>query len=163
MKLHFTRSSDVFLRWGWKSFWFCVRRSVFGILLLLYCWVLTEKPVVSQLVKGFPAFHGTQGLVITTDRRRNQSWARWIHSPFSHPISLRSALILSSHLKLGLPRGLFPFDFLTEILCFFPVKCIHQMNQVDCVRIYRESCTDSRIGVVVAYFIWRRCLNCLSS
>jgi hypothetical protein len=29
----------------------------------------------------------------------------------SHPISLRSILILSTHLRLGLPRGLFPSGF----------------------------------------------------
>jgi len=32
------------------------------------------------------------------------SWARWIHSTTSRPISLRSILILSSHLWLGLPH-----------------------------------------------------------
>jgi hypothetical protein len=34
-----------------------------------------------------------------------------IHSTPSHPISLRSSLILSNHLRLGLPSGLFPSGF----------------------------------------------------
>jgi hypothetical protein len=34
-----------------------------------------------------------------------------------HTTSLRSILTLSTHLGLGLPRGLFPSGFLTNILC----------------------------------------------
>ena len=33
-----------------------------------------------------------------------------------HPTSLSSVLILASHLRLGLPSGLFPSDFPTKIL-----------------------------------------------
>jgi hypothetical protein len=36
-----------------------------------------------------------------------------------HPISLRAILILSYHLHLGLPSGLFPFSFPTSILYAF--------------------------------------------
>jgi hypothetical protein len=36
------------------------------------------------------------------------SWARAIQSTFPHPTSWRSISILSSHLLLGLPSGLFP-------------------------------------------------------
>jgi hypothetical protein len=40
-------------------------------------------------------------------------------SPHSHPIFLRSILISSSHLYLGLPSGLFPLGFPTKILYAF--------------------------------------------
>jgi hypothetical protein len=37
----------------------------------------------------------------------------------THPISLRSILIWSPHLRLGLPSGLFPLGFPTKILYAF--------------------------------------------
>ena len=66
-----------------------------------------EKLVVPQLVK-FPAFYGslTSITVFTAPRHLNLPRARLIHSTPSHPIYLKSVLILSSHLRRGLPSGL---------------------------------------------------------
>jgi hypothetical protein len=60
-----------------------------------------------------PPFYGTRRFitVFTTTSLWFLSWDRWIISTFSHPISLRSILILSSHLPL--PSGLFPTGFPT--------------------------------------------------
>ena len=44
------------------------------------------------------------------------SWASSIQSMPPHPTSWKSILILSSHLRLGLPSGLFPSGFPTETL-----------------------------------------------
>ena len=44
------------------------------------------------------------------------SWASWIQSMPTYPTSWRSMLILSSHLSLGLPSGLFPSGFPTKTL-----------------------------------------------
>jgi hypothetical protein len=47
------------------------------------------------------------------------SRVRWMQSTPSHPISLRSILILSYHLRLVLPSGLFPSGFPIKILYAF--------------------------------------------
>ena len=44
-------------------------------------------------------------------RHLSLSWASSIQSTSQHPTSLRFILTLSSHLSLGLPRGLCPSGF----------------------------------------------------
>ena len=72
--------------------------------------VLLEKLTGFQLVKKFPAFYGTKRFItaFTSARHLSLSSASSIQSMISHPTSWRSILILSSHLRLGLPSGLFP-------------------------------------------------------
>jgi len=81
-------------------------------LLTPWCRVL-EKLTGLQLVKKFPAFHGTRRFItaVTSVRHLSLSWASLIQSIYPHPTSWRSILILSTHLHLGLPSGLFPFGF----------------------------------------------------
>jgi hypothetical protein len=73
--------------------------------------VLLEKLTGLQLVKKFPAFYGTQRFItaLTSARHLSLSWASSIQSTHPHPTSRRSFLILSSHLRLGLPSGLHPY------------------------------------------------------
>jgi len=74
--------------------------------------VLLEKLTVTPLFKKFPAFYGTQKFIIVSTRTRHRSLTTAICIPhtLSHPISPRSIIILSSHLRLGLPSPL-PFKF----------------------------------------------------
>jgi hypothetical protein len=79
---------------------------------------LLEKPPVVQQLKNFPAFYGTQRFitVFTRDLHWSIFLTRSIQSIPSHPISLRSILILYTHLCLGLPSCLFPSGFPTKTL-----------------------------------------------
>jgi hypothetical protein len=85
---------------------------------------LLEKLIVTQLVKKFPAFYGTWRFITVFTRARHWSlsWARWIQSTHSHPTSLRSILILSPPLCLGLPRGLFPSGSPSRTLHVFHIS-----------------------------------------
>ena len=87
-------------------------------LLTPWCRVHLEKLTGLQLVKKFPAFHGTRRFItaLTSVRYLPLSWASPIQSIYPHPTSWRSVLILSTHLRLGLPSGLLPSGFPTKTL-----------------------------------------------
>jgi hypothetical protein len=78
--------------------------SVFNELTLLSWELLERQPVVRQL-DSFPEFYGTRRFIteFTRTLHLSLSWARPIQCTPPHPISLRSILILSTHLRLGLP------------------------------------------------------------
>ena len=87
-------------------------------LLTPWCRVLLEKLTGLQLVKKFPAFHGTRRCItaLTSIRHLSLSWASPIQSIYPHPTSWRSIVILSTHLRLDLPSGLLPSGFPTKTL-----------------------------------------------
>jgi hypothetical protein len=87
------------------------------LLYLLTPWsrVLPEKLKRPELLKKFPAFYGTRRFITVYSRARHLSVLSQIdpvHAP--HPTYRRSILILSSHLRLGLPSGLLPSGFPTK-------------------------------------------------
>jgi len=88
----------------WSS---CKVRHSCQILILTYSMVqiLLEKLNGLQLVKKFLAFHGTRMFItaLTSLRHPSLSWASPIQSIYPHPTSRRSILILSTHVRLGLP------------------------------------------------------------
>ena len=92
-------------------------------LLTPWCRVLLEKLTGLQLVKKFPAFHGTPRFItaLTSVRHLSLSWATPILSIYPHPTSWRSVLILSTHLRLGLLSGLLPSGFPSKTL-YTPVS-----------------------------------------
>ena len=87
-------------------------------LLTPWCSVLLEKLTGLQLVKKFPAFYGTRRFITALKSVRHLSISRAspIQSTYPHTTSWRSILILSTHLHLGLPSGLFPSGFPTKTL-----------------------------------------------
>ena len=87
-------------------------------LLTPWCRVLLEKLIGLQLVKKFPAIHGTRRFItaLTNVRHLSLFWASPIQSIYPHPTSWRPVLILSNNLCLGLPSGLLPSGFPTKTL-----------------------------------------------
>ena len=90
-------------------------------LLTPWCRVLLEKLTGLQLVKKFPAFLWNPKVHYRTHKRPPPVpiLGQPIQSTYPHPTSWRSILILSTHLRLGLPSGsCFIISFLYASTCF---------------------------------------------
>ena len=81
--------------------------------------VRLEKLAGSAASQEIPRIFETRRfiIVLTSARHLSLSSANSIQSSQPPPTSWRSILILSSHHRLGLPRGLFPSGFPTRTLC----------------------------------------------
>ena len=116
------QSNSSFLLADWVPLYFCHDRIMMvytdhlTYLLTPWCRVLLEKLTGLQLVEKFPAFYGTRRFItaLTSVRHLSLSCASPIQSTYPHPTSWRPILILSTHLRLGLPSGLFPSGFPTK-------------------------------------------------
>ena len=97
----------------WSSYAF----ALLTYLLTPWCRVL-EKLTGLQIVKKFPSFHGTRRFItaLTSAHHLSLSWACPIQSTYPHPTSWRSILILSTHLRLGLPSGTNLLNYLLTYL-----------------------------------------------
>jgi hypothetical protein len=69
-------------------------------------WALLEEPPIVQPLKDFVAFYGTRrfNTVFTRALHWSLSWVISIQFTPSHPVFLRSILILSTHLRRCLHR-----------------------------------------------------------
>jgi hypothetical protein len=81
--------------------------------------VLLEKLTVAQLLKRFSPFYWTQKFfnVFKRSRYGPLPWYRRIQPTSAQSVRLSYILILSFHLRMGLPSSVFPSDFLTKMLC----------------------------------------------
>jgi len=120
-------------------------------LLTPWCRVLLEKLTGLQLVKKFPAFHGTPRFItaFTSVRHLSLSWASPIQSIYSHATSWRSVLILSTHLCLGLPSGLFPSGFPSKTLytpLSSPIRATSPAYLIKIIKYtnYKQTTTEMR-------------------
>ena len=86
--------------------------------------VLLEKLTGSAASQEIPRIFGTRRFltVPTIARHLSLSWANSIQSPQLPSTSWRSILILSSHLRLGLPSNLFPSGFPTMFVYIYHSK-----------------------------------------
>ena len=80
---------------------------------------LLEKLTGFAAIQKIPRIFGTRRFitVLTSARHLSLSWTNSIQSSQPPPTSWRSILILSYHLRLGLPSCLFPSGFPTKTLC----------------------------------------------
>ena len=110
-------------------------------LLTPWCRILLEKLTGLQLVKKFPAFHGTRRFVsaLTSVRHLSLSWASPIQSIYPHLTSCRSILILSTHLRPSLPSGLFPSGFPSKTLYILTPWCRVLFEKLTGLQLVKKS------------------------
>jgi hypothetical protein len=100
-------------------YWSLITWCQYSVLLTPWSKVLFVKLTVTQLVKKFPTFYDTRKFItlFTTAHHWSLSQATCIQTTTSQPISLRSILILSPHIRLA-----HPFSLPTKILYKFPIS-----------------------------------------
>jgi hypothetical protein len=101
--------------------WVTLRFNYYGTYLLthtLHGGYYLKSPMSLSLSKNILISYGTRRFitVFTKACHWTLSWARRIQFAPSIPISSRSILMLSSHLRLGISSGLFPSGLPTKTL-----------------------------------------------
>jgi len=84
---------------------------------------LLFKVTIRHLINKFTAFHGTQKPITVSTIAWAGPWARVLQFIVSHPTSLRSVLISSSHLCLDFKSGFFHACFPHKTLYSSPLTC----------------------------------------
>ena len=117
--------------------------------------VLLEKLTGFAANQEIPRILWNPKVHYRTHKRLALSWANSIQSPQPLPTSRRSILILSSHLRLGLPNCLFPSGFPSKTLCTPLPSSIRVLTstKLKCKRVLGQNCSNkrkrNRIGRIV--------------
>jgi hypothetical protein len=112
---------------------------------------LLEKSTLAQPLKNSPILYCARRFftVFTRALHWSLSWARAIQFIPSHHISLRSVLILSTRLHLGLPTGSFP-------LAFPPISPMHSSSPPFALHPCQSHLPDLIIVIILVeeYKLW---------
>jgi hypothetical protein len=115
--------------------------------------------------------------VFTRACRLYLSWAKWIQSTLSDNIFLRSILILSFHLRIGLPSLLFPSGFPTKMCAFLSSSCVLHASPIsslfwfDCGNIWfvervmlfsQISLNCGKFSIFTPSNVWLSCVDSYS-
>ena len=97
--------------------------------------ITSDKLIAPRLLNQFSIFYVTRNIITALTRtiHVSSSWTRSIKSKLFHPTSLRSILILLSHLRLVIGSYLFSLGFPNKILYAFILSSV------------RATCTAHRI------------------
>lgn len=110
--------------------------------------ILLEKLIVAHLINKFPAFYASRRFIITNSTACYWavSLARSMHFPYWSLNYLRSALILSSKLRLGDPDGPVILNFPATVFClFFHVSWRLTSSGVKAGNLWTPSSFDVRV------------------
>jgi len=86
---------------------------------------LLEKLIVAQLVKKFPAFCETQNFITVFTNKTGNLILRQlkpIHIFASYLFKFHLNIILSPHLRLDIPTGIFPLRLPTNCCIYLPMR-----------------------------------------
>ena len=130
-------------------------------LLIPWSRVLPEKLTGSAASQEIPRIFGTRWFltVLTSARHLSISWANSIQSPQPLPTSWRFILILSSHLRLGLPNGNNVPISLAKSICLSVCLSVYLLVRLYTVTLLTPNRFSSNLIIVNSNKIYRNPQN----
>jgi hypothetical protein len=135
-----------------------VRLKRFHLTYLL-SWVLLQKLPNVQPLKNFPAFYATRRFITVFTRALHVSLysARLIQFISSYSISLRAILILSTHLRPGLPSG--PISPYTKNFKNTPILLVGDREYWGKTMVTNQRRTIDKTDIYIYLFVFVYCIT----